>query len=233
MYRKPRSQSGSGTLDLDSLMDILSCLVGVMLFLVIYTVLELGSAAYEAEVPVFRAPPPGADPVVILATDGALKPVDVRGPLSRLLRGYEILRSAGEIPVFVEQANADTVRDAYFEYRLSFDERYQEFIDPLGPLRLEIRELEGVTGETLRELDEESAYAVLLADLDPSEHWLSFEVDSASVDVFRRAREMGVRQGFTVLWNPDEMDFPFTHRLAGGSLADLLRSRSVQSKPQR
>ena len=233
MYRKPRGQSGSDTLDLDSLMDILSCLVGVMLFLVIYTVLELGSAAYEAEVPVFRAPPAGADPVVILATDGALKPVDVRRPLSRLLRGYEILRSAGEIPVFVQQANADTVRDAYFEYRLAFDERYQEFVDPLGPLLLEVRELEGVTGERLRDLDRESAYAALLADLDPDQHWLSFEVDSASVDVFRRAREMGVQQGFTVLWKPDEMEFPFTHRLAGGSLTDLLRSRSVQSKPQR
>ena len=43
MYRKPRGGGSQSILNLDSLMDILSCLVGVMLFLVIYTVLELGA----------------------------------------------------------------------------------------------------------------------------------------------------------------------------------------------
>jgi hypothetical protein len=67
---------GSGGLDLDSLMDILSCLVGVMLFLVIYTVLELGSVAYQAVVPLTRAAPTDARRVVVLCEAGTVRVLD-------------------------------------------------------------------------------------------------------------------------------------------------------------
>lgn len=213
-------------------MDILSCLVGVMLFLVIYTVLELGSAAYEAQVPVTRAARSGAEPVMVLAEGGTLRPLDVRRPLNELLSGLNIIRST-DVPVFVEQANARPTVDPWFEYSLTYDERFRQFGDPLGTLAVEIEEREGMVGDSLHQLDERSAYADLLANLDPAEHWLEFEVDPASVDVFRRARDMAVQEGFTVRWSPQQIDFPFTHTLAGGSPTDLLRSRSVQSKPQR
>lgn len=232
MYRKPRTQDRSGLLDLDSLMDILSCLVGVMLFLVIYTVLELGSAAYEAQVPVTRDAPSGAEPVLVLAEGGTLRPLDVRRPFNQLLSGLEIIRAA-DVPVFVEQANARPTVDPWFEYSLTYDQRFREFGDPLGTLAVEIDALEGAVGDSLHQLDEGSAFAGLLDDLDPQEHWLAFEVDPVSVDVFRRARDMAVGRGFTVTWSPKQIDFPFTHTLAGGSPTDLLRSRSVQSKPQR
>lgn len=232
MYRKPRPHDRSNLLDLDSLMDILSCLVGVMLFLVIYTVLELGSAAYEAQVPVTRGAPSGAEPVVVLAAGGTLRPLDVRRPLNDLLSGLGIIRSA-DVPVFVEQANARPTVDPWFVYSLTYDERFREFGDPLGTLAVEIEEREGAVGDSLHQLGEGSAYAALLDDLDAREHWFEFEVDPASVDVFRRARDMAVRRGFTVTWSPKQIDFPFTHTLAGGSPTDLLRSRTVQSKPQR
>ncbi len=233
MYRSPRRRDRSGLLDLDSLMDILSCLVGVMLFLVIYTVLELGSAAYEARVPVVRAAPPGSEPVVLVARDGALRPLDIRRPLQELLSGYEIVPAA-DVPVFVEQANARPTADRYFDYVLTYDDRFGALGDPMRTLALEIREREGAVGDSLHQLDAGSAYAALLEDLDPSEHWLSFEVDSTGVDVFRRARDMAVDDGFTVMWSPMQLTFPFTHRLAGGSPTDLLRSKDdSRSKPQR
>ena len=205
-------------------MDILSCLVGVMLFLVIYTVLELGSAAYQAEVPVFRAPPSGAEPVLVLAEGGTLRPVDVRAPLSRLLRGIEIIRRE-DIPVFVEQANERPVVDPWFEYSLTYDERFQEIGIPLETLALEIRERDGAVGDSLHQLDGTSPFGALLADLEPDEHWLAFRVDSSGVDVFRRARTLAVDRGFTVLWSPERIEFPFVHTLSGGSPTDLLRSR--------
>lgn len=213
-------------------MDILSCLVGVMLFLVIYTVLELGSAAYEASVPVVRGPPPGAEPVVIVAEDHTVRPLDVRRPLNELLSGFEIVTSA-DVPVFVEQANARPTSDRYFEYSLSYDDRFRQFGDPLHTLALEIRERGGAVGDSLHQLDRTSTFAVLLRDLDPTEHWLAFEVDSSAVDVFRRARDMAIDDGFTVTWNPLRMEFPFMHMLTGGSPTDLLRSRSTLSKPER
>jgi sulfur carrier protein ThiS len=156
----------------------------------------------------------------------------VRRPLNELLRGVEIVPPA-DIPLFVGQANARPTRDEYFEYELTFDEGLRELRDPLRTLSLEIREREGAVGDSLQQLNEGSRFASLLRDLDPDEHWLAFEVDSATVDEFRRARRMASERGFAVMWNPKEIDFPFTHALAGGSPADLLRSRSSQSKPER
>lgn len=213
-------------------MDILSCLVGVMLFLVIYTVLELGSAAYEAAVPVVRGPPSGAEPVVVLAQRGTVRPLDVRRPFRRLLSGFEIVTPA-DVPVFVDQANARPTADGYFEYSLTYDDRFRQFGDPLRTLAVVVREREGAVGDSVHQLDDTSRFAATLRDLDPAEHWLAFEVDSAGVDVFRRARDMAIDAGFTVLWNPIQMEFPFTHTLAGGSPTDLLRSRSTPSKPER
>lgn len=213
-------------------MDILSCLVGVMLFLVIYTVLELGSAAYEAAVPVVRSPPSGAEPVVVLAERGTVRALDVRRPLNQLLSGFQIVTSA-DVPVFVDQANARPTADRYFEYSLSYDDRFREFGDPLRTLALEVREREGAVGDSLHQLDARSRFAATLRAMDPTEHWLAFEVDSSGVDVFRRAREMAIDAGFTVMWNPMQTEFPFTHTLAGGSPTDLLRSRSTPSKPER
>ncbi len=100
-------------------------------------------------------------------------------------------------------------------------------------LSLEIRERAGAVGDSLHQLDDDSRFAALLRGLDPDDHWLAFEVDSASVDEFRRARDMASDRGFAVTWNPKQIDFPFTHALAGGSPTDLLRSRSTQSKPER
>lgn len=228
MYRKPRYRDRSGELDLDSLMDILSCLVGVMLFLVIYTVLELGSASYEARVPVVRALPVGSDPVIVLAERATVRAVDVRGPLNRLLSGVEIV-PVQDVPIFLEQANARSESDPWFDYSLSFDGRFVQFGDPLGTLSLEIVERPDVVGDSLHQLDRDSRYAALLADLDPGEHWIHFEVDSASVVEFQRARDMAIADGFTVQWTPKEIAFPFTHRLAGGSRADLLRSKGDQN----
>lgn len=233
MYRKPRARDRSDLLDLDSLMDILSCLVGVMLFLVIYTVLELGSAAYQAAIPVAITAPVGTEPVVVVAEDATIRAVDVRGPLNRLLSGFEIVRPV-DVPVFVEQANARAAADPYFEYSLTYDERYREFGDPLGTLALEIREREGAVGDSLHQLDADSRYAALIDDLDPGEHWLAFEVASTGVDEFRRAREMALDRGFMVMWSPKGIEFPFTHGIARERQTDLLRSKTTQQvKPQR
>lgn len=232
MYRKPNERDRSGALNLDSLMDILSCLVGVMLFLVIYTVLELGSAAYQAEIPVGRGPPSGREPVVLLAEAGTVRALDVRRPLNQLLSGFEIVRPS-DVPVFVEQANRRPPADDFFEYSLTYDDRFSEFGDPLGTLALEIRERGGVPGDSMHQLARSSRYATLLRELDPAEHWLAFEVDSSGVDVFRRARDLAIQEGFTVTWNPMGMEFPLTHTLAGGAPADLLRSRNTVSKPAR
>jgi hypothetical protein len=230
MYRKPRSHREGAALDLDSLMDILSCLVGVMLFLVIYTVLELGSAAYQAEVVVSRERVPDSDRVVVVCAAGTVRVLDVRGPLSELLSGFEIVQAFEEVPVFVE-GNRRAPTDPYFEYTLRYEAR--STTDLLGLLDLEIRERPGVAGDSIHQLGPQSRYAAALRRLDPERAWLSFAIDSSSGDLFRRAREIAIANGFATGFDQLSLDFPLAVPLSESGLDDLLSPITTLSKPLR
>ena len=230
MHRKLKRRSAAGILDLDSLMDILSCLVGVMLFLVIYTVLELGSVAYEAEVPVGRLRPLGAEQIVVLAQDGTVRALDVHTPLRELLSGFEIVRQLDEVAVFVDGLGR-TPADANFSYSLLHHDRLATTL--LGTLDLVVEERPGAVGDSLHQLGPESAYVRSLEQLDPGRVWISFAVDSMSVDAFRRAREVAVARGFATGWDQLTLAFPLTLPLAPESREQWFDPRADEAKPER
>jgi len=232
MYRKPRPRHSSSDLDLDSLMDILSCLVGVMLFLVIYTVLELGTATYEAVVPVARGMPPGSERVVVYADHGTVRILDARGPLEALLSGFEIVRY-DEAQRFVRLANQRPPTDEHFHYSLLHTDRVGAFGDPMGTLDLLIEARPGVVGDSIHQLGEESRYTTRLDELNPDDVWLAFAVDGESVGVFRRARELAISRGFATGFDPVDADLPLTHTLSQGGAAALLTPRNTTSKTER
>lgn len=229
MYRKPRHKDRSGVLDLDSLMDILSCLVGVMLFLVIYTVLELGSAAYSSEVVVSPNRSPEARRVVVLVNHGTVRVLDVRPALVDLLAGFEIVRSVPEAELFVE-SNRSSPYDAHFSYALGFEVR--STTDLLGLLDLVIDERPGTVGDSLNATGSGS-YLAALDRLDPGEAWLAFALDQESVDVFRRARELAIERGFATGFDLLTLDFPLTLPLSEEGIDDLLNPIGRLTKPQR
>jgi len=230
MYRKPKQKDRSVTLDLDSLMDILSCLVGVMLFLVIYTVLELGSAAYQAEVVVSPMAAPDARRVVVLAEAGTVRVIDVRPPLAGLLAGFEIVQSVPEVRLFVE-AGQNTPTDPHFRYTLTYQPR--STTDLLGLMDLVVEERPAAVGDSIAQLGDGSSYIEALDRLDPNESWLAFAVDSTSVDIFRRARELAIERGFATGFDLLSLDFPLTLPLSSSGIEDLLSPIGILSKPQR
>jgi hypothetical protein len=230
MYRKLRKRDASSPLSLDSLMDILSCLVGLMLFIVMYTVLQLGTAAYQSEVLVSSEPTAGSQRVVVLCTDGMVRLLDVREPLRELLSGFEIVQSVGEIERFIA-ADPRTPSDRYFTYGLRYE--FRPTTDFYAMLDLEIEEMPGVVGDSLHQLDDRSRYATALRELNPDQAWLAFAVDSASVDTFRRAREMAIAAGFATGFDLLTFEFPLSVALSEDGMSDLLSPVSALSKPQR
>ena len=227
MYRPTKKKDRSVELDLDSLMDILSCLVGVMLFLVIYSVLELGSAAYQAEVVVSPARPPDSRRVVVVAEEGGVRVLDVRPALEELLSGFEIVQSVAEVETFVE-ANRASPPDPYFRFSLNRDLRATT--DLLGLLDLTVEERPGTVGDT--DLGPDSRFQAALDAIDPDEAWLAFAVDSTSIDIFRRAREMAIERGFATGFDLLTLDFPLTLPLSSEGLDDLLSPIGQLTKPQ-
>jgi hypothetical protein len=210
-------------------MDILSCLVGVMLFLVIYTVLELGSAAYQAEVVVSPNPYPESQRVVVLAEGGTVRVLDVRPPLAELLAGFEIVRSVAETQLFVD-ASRPGPGDPHFRFSLTFEERSSS--DLLGFLDLVVEERPGAPGDDLRD-PEGSSYLATLETLDPETSWLAFAVDDESVDVFRVARELAIARGFATGFDLLTLEFPLTLPLSSDGMEDLLSPIGRLDKPER
>ena len=80
-------------------------------------------------------------------------------------------------------------------------------------------------------LEEGSAFEGTLALYDPREIWFEFGVDGASLDVFRRARQMAEERGFATRWGPLELDFPV--RFALNDQTDGPAPRDILAKPRR
>ena len=129
MYRKPRGGGSQSILNLDSLMDILSCLVGVMLFLVIYTVLELGSTTYQVAVPVPLDRPVEARRVLVLANGGTIRVLDPARPVAELTVGLSEI-AFEDAPAHVRQVNSSPPTDAAFRYELGYDEEVALVVSP-------------------------------------------------------------------------------------------------------
>lgn len=232
MYRKLRKRGSTETLDLDSLMDILSCEVGVMLFLVIYTVLQLGSTSFQLAVPTPIAPPEDSKRVVILCNNGTVRVIDTSGPLRELLAGLEII-TYSDIPAFVRQANQRPPFDQYFRYRLDYVERAIALGGRTRAFEVEIQELPGAVGDSIHQLDDGSTYVALLDALDAGDTWLAFAVDSMSLNVFRRARLLASERGFATTWDPFTLDFPTTFAVAADGSGGGPTPRDALSKPPR
>lgn len=211
-------------------MDILSCLVGVMLFLVIYTVLELGSTTYQAAIPVVRDTPAEAERVVVLAENDVVRVLDVARPIDELLSGFEIVETFAEVPVFVN-ANRRKPVDEFFRYTLLYEQRLSSNL--LETLDLRVEERAGIVGDSIHQLDETSRYVRAIEGLDPTESWLAFVVDTTSVDVFRRARELATAMGFAVRWDPGSLDFPLTFTLSRDAGDEWFSTTTDVDKPLR
>lgn len=230
MYRKIRTSESQTILNLDSLMDILSCLVGVMLFLVIYTVLQMSATSFQVAIPVPLDRPVESHRVLVLTNGGTVRVLDPDQPVKDLATGLEAL-PLEDAPDYVRQVNISPPTDAHFRYRLRYDEEAALHSGRDSAFSISIAEIPGERGESLAELDGDSRFTQILDGLDPEVVWLEFGVDEASLDVFRRARDLAEARGFATRWGPLSLEFPVTFALTDS--VEGPAPRSASSKPMR
>jgi hypothetical protein len=230
MYRKARNSESASILNLDSLMDILSCLVGVMLFLVIYTVLELGSTTFEVSVPTPKDRPVESRRILVVVNNETVRIMDASQPVSDLIASLQGA-ALDEIADLVRQSNSSPPTDSYFEYQLAFDEEESVLAMTVRGFDIRVQELPGEPGDSLWMLDGGSSYEMALDSLDAEFVWLDFAVDSASVELFRKVRDLAEERGIATRWGPLDLAFPVTYSLSEDR--DGPSPRSTLSKPQR
>lgn len=228
MYRPRRPRTTGDELTLDSLMDVLTCSVGVMLFVVVFAVIEAkGTNVVVFSPPFLREPPGNSNRVLALCLDGKVRILDAGAAVGRLTEDLQQLTYDG-VPEFVENANRKGVTDGLFSYRLVYrDEQAGEFRRK-RVISVRVDEMPGVVGDSPEDLKSGgSSFERALAQLDESRHWLAFGVDADSVEVFREARTMALDKGFATGWDPVSMTFPFEEVIIGGG-----RKKQVEGRPR-
>jgi len=228
MYRFRRSRRSDDDLSLDSLMDVLSCSVGVMLFIVIIAVIEArGTNILLYSPPLLREPSQDSQRLLALCQGGTVRILDIATALQQLMGNTTQLKY-DDVPRFVEEANSRNISDGAFNYRLVFrDEPYgEDNRKRVVSIRVEARP--GNDGETPDELGEGlSEYERTLAALDEDSNWVAFGVDGDSLEVFRKARSIALERGFSTGWDPLSVEFPYEEVILGGGF----RQR-VEGKPR-
>jgi hypothetical protein len=203
---------------LDSFLDIVTNVAGVLILVAVVTVLSAGDISMSLGTPILHPAPAGAEPILFECKNQRIS----RLPERELNRQFDRLkreRGADKVTVDdVEQLlSAGILRDAAYRVRLRivggtplilFEPRYP------------------VQGETTAELQApNSAYRSYLKGLDPEVQYLYFLVREDSFDVFREARKVAAGAGLQVGWHPKQSHEPL---LFGGPSPG-----AVSTDPQR
>lgn len=201
------------------LADLLSNLVGIILFILIFVVLAAGSVVLPKRLPIERAT--DATPVFFVCANQRILPLD-EGPLAD--------------PFLEPLGNPDGLYDSYSPWLVRFNEHQVEdkhFVVrgrgevhklPFGnysQVSLEFAPKEGA-GETTAELKlGKSNFGQILASHDPGKRFMYVFVRPDCVEAFQDARELAVAHGFRTGWKPLAAGDPIRFTLTGGGVTPV------------
>lgn len=233
MYRKTRRNIFINDINLDSLMDILTCLVGIMLLVVIVAVIEARGVNVRMHMPMVKDPPENSERIICICNKGRVRLFDTNSAIKKLSKS-NLKLCFENIPKLVQNANNRNIGDKYFKYRLGYKE-WTEGRWNHRSISITINERDSVKGDTVEELQEPSSKLVkLLKQFDERKYWIAFMVDKNSLEVFKKIREICIENGFTTGWDPGSITFPYTETILGGRdrVKSHLSPSSDLSKPQ-
>jgi hypothetical protein len=181
---------------LDSFLDIVTNVVGVLVLVAIVSVLSAGNISVPSGATAMTAPKASAERVLFECVGGEVFFVDEEGNGRRVLEAAEGAGTRAKSPDGLVSLLADVdVGDA--TYRLGAD-RMDHGLAWVYTLRPDAH------GEHEGDLDRpDSAFRKQLAAL-PRDGFAYFVVHDDSFDVFQKARDMARARGISVGWHPVE-----------------------------
>ncbi len=195
---------------LDSLMDILSNVVGVMVLMAVIIVLNSQNVTLSLGSPILQEPPENARRLLFECRNNRVMLVNLNRldeAVIEVQKKYReaqgVLPSARDLAAYLDQ---NDVGDQYYRVRLELKNGanfiYEPRRDGMGATALEI-------------VKEDSPYQRMLDRLDGETSYLFFVVRPDSFDIFRTARAEATGAGLKVGWDPLRSSEPL--RLRTGS----------------
>jgi hypothetical protein len=201
-------------MNLDSLMDILACSVGVMLVVVVLGLMQARSTNVTFFMPLAQKPPADADRVMVICKDGRARPMDLGPALDVLLAKYATFDN---IPGLVRRANDRSVNDGFFNYRFELREWQEGWQLRRRAVDIVVEERPGATGFDVEALKADpAAFVAALRGREDRDIWVAFSVDENSLEVFREARAVLAAHEIATGWDPGFIAFPYKETVLGG-----------------
>lgn len=200
--------SRGASVNLDSFLDIMTCLVGVLVLIIILTGLD--AAQIRVLIPTPMEYDSDKRPIFIEARNNQL----FRIPLAEFQEMAEtnlreVSRQAGgNLEQLLQLIQKLKVGTDYYELDLSYF-----MVGQYG-----VRPIEGVAGYPLTHWDRESPrdwYGGILASMNKEEEMLTFFVRDDSYDVFKRARHLAWHQDVDVSYELLDVNEPIKFGLLG------------------
>jgi hypothetical protein len=189
--------------------------VGVMLFIMIFTVLTAGGAVVARRLPMEHDT--NAKPLFFVCVRDRLLPVpDAIG--AKFLEPLGKPKSYDEVGAWVQRYNARRIEDEYFVITGKGDARYMDLgVQKQASLDLSIwltpKEGAGATVADLQDAD--ARFRQILREYQPKDHFVYFLVYPDSLTIFEKAREAAIQMNFGTGWDPRGHDDRVSFCLTG------------------
>lgn len=229
---KRRIGLGGFDVNLDPFMDILTATVGMVLFVVIFAVVESRGVYVKMLIPMLQSPPQGSQRKVMICQQGKIRCFDFDDSLEELIKGYKKL-DYHAVPDFVKKANRKNIKDDNYSYKLEYDEVHLSFFQYNRSISVVINPIEGNSGESTKELEIDlknletgrtemltSKFASSAKEWSKLNLWVAFLIDRDSLEIFRIAREILRIHGIPSGWDPLTFSFPHKQCVLGCGESD-------------
>lgn len=216
MYTRRKNKSSLSDTNLDPLMDVITCTVGVMLFVVIFAVIGARGVSFKFFTPLQSADTPvGKSRNLFICKEGKIKLLDLNSAYDNL---YEMKFTYNNMPRLIRLANERILEDEYFEFSYSMGENSDYYNKTRWPI-MHIKEINQDGGDDKDQIIlPDSKIANIIRNLDPDENWIAFALyDELSIEVFREARSLANLIDIENGWDPIKVDFPFSIELDNSS----------------
>lgn len=211
MPRLKRSFDFLESVNLDSLMDLLTCTVGFLLVVVILSVIDARGVSIPIFRPIASEPKEGTKRMTFICSEGRIRPFLIDSIFREATRGVNY----NNIPSLIKAANKKRYTDGFFYYFFDFEETFVQsyffYTSSRRDIIVLVEENGNDYGETAIQLKSDSSrVASLIKSFKGEKVWCSFLLaDDESIEVFRTVRSLASKDSIASGWDPAFIEFPY------------------------
>lgn len=208
------------TLNLDSLTDIVTCSVGILIFFMLNGVLAAGRLSVNKRLPMVQGKT-SLRKVVVLCTNNTARPFDVGRLIDAMIAETPPPRSYHGVPGWAKQWNGKVKADEYALVRAYggyFEQSFWLYSSRQIDVGVYIEPQKNQAYDTIQNVsDPASHFNRLLNRINPQKEFVSFLVDPQSLEIFERCTEIARSRNINIGWQPILPAWPFRISFTGSS----------------